>query len=549
MKPAQLPLIPYPAKLFPNAEMYLPVGHHVLTVHSRIAVTDSTLLPIAAQLRQTMHTSTGLDLPIEQVDAATLCPQRPATAQTILLWLDPELSQSPNTPKNTGNTEDAANGKDRNEAYQLHVTPVGITVHAAAAAGVFYGIQTLLQLLPPAIYDEHLRENIAWVLPCVSIEDAPRFSWRGAMLDCGRHFFPVTFIKKFIDQLARHKLNTFHWHLTEDQGWRLQIRKYPRLTEVGSVRSGSSRGSSLNPEVDSIPHSGFYTQADVREIVAYATERFITVVPEIELPGHATAAIAAYPELGCLPTAPDVATRWGVHEHIYNIEESTFTFLQDVFDEVIELFPSHYIHIGGDEAIKPHWKNSPRVQDRMKELGIKDENALQSYFINRIGNYLASKGRSIIGWDEIIEGGIPKGATVMAWLHRQSTATATAAGHDVICAWRLNTYLDYYQSPDIHCEPLAMPAVICIEKAYSHEPIPDELPAAQRSHVIGTQAQIWTEFINTPSHVEYMAFPRLCALAEVAWGKPQNQDFSTFSQRLDTHLGRLAIQRINFRRP
>jgi hexosaminidase len=441
------------------------------------------------------------------------------------------------------------------EGYELTVSPRQVTIRARERAGVFYGLQTVRQLLPPEIFREARVDSVPWVIPAVRVIDRPRFSWRGAHLDVGRHFMPKEFVKKYIDLLALHKLNSFHWHLTEDQGWRLQIRKYPRLTDVGAWRTQTIVGhqpggsDSTTWQYDGQRHGGFYTQDDVREIVAYARDRFVNVVPEIEMPGHALAAIAAYPQLGVTGQPADVGTRWGVYANILNAEESTIAFMQDVLAEVLELFPSRFIHVGGDEADKALWKTSPRIQERIRELGLEDEHGLQSWFIRRMDAFLTSKGRRLVGWDEILEGGLAPNATVMSWRGTEGGIDAARAGHDVIMAPTSHTYLDYYQSRNTAGEPLAIGGFLPLETVYAFEPIPAELEATHHSRILGAQAQVWTEYLETPKHVEYMAFPRLTALAEVVWSPVGRRNYNDFLARLEDHLRRLAILDVAYRPP
>lgn len=435
-----------------------------------------------------------------------------------------------------------------NEGYLLDVTPQRVVIRAPHEAGIFYGVQTLRQLFPPAVFSASLKANGVWELPAVHIEDQPRFGWRGAMLDVSRHFMPKDFVLEFIDLLAVHKLNTFHWHLTDDQGWRIEIKKYPRLTQIGAWRKETRLGHEGRQQhgFDKQPHGGFYTQREVREVVEYARQRHITVVPEIEMPGHAQAAIAAYPELGVKSDPVEVWTRFGVNPNIFNPNEKTILFMQDVLAEVIKLFPSTFVHVGGDEATKEWWKASPQVQARLKELGLKDEHEGQSYFIGRMDKFLTSKGRRLIGWDEILEGGLAPGATVMSWRGVKGGITAAKSGHDVVMAPTTHTYLDYYQSQ----EPGELPAIggnLPLETVYSFEPIPADLTADESRHVLGTQAQIWTEYLPTPGHVEYMAFPRLIALAEVAWSPKERKDYPDFLARLSVHEERLQLLKVNFR--
>jgi len=421
------------------------------------------------------------------------------------------------------------------EGYQLAVEGESVKLRSSTAAGIFYGIQTLLQLLPPVLFDGRPRPEISWSLPRVRIEDSPRFGWRGAMLDCGRHFMPLEFIRKFVDLLALHKLNIFHWHLTEDQGWRIEIKKYPRLTEVGAWRRETVRGN-LNhlPHGDGVPHGGFYSQEEIRALVTYAAARHITIVPEIEMPGHSQAAIAAYPELGCTSETLEVGTRWGVIENILTPSEQTISFMQDVLTEVIALFPSPFIHIGGDEAAKTQWEASSAIHARMTEVGAKDMHELQSYFIRRMDEFLTKQGRRLVGWDEILEGGLATGATVMSWRGVKGGIEAARAGHDVVMAPNTHTYFDY--------QPTQTP----LEKVLAYEPIPDELNPDEARHILGVQGQIWTEHIPTPQRVEYMAFPRLCALAEVGWSSPNSRQVGSFNERLRGHLKRLDALGVNY---
>jgi hexosaminidase len=437
------------------------------------------------------------------------------------------------------------------EGYRLESKPGRVTIRAAGPAGIFYGIQTLRQLLPSAIFREAFTDRARWTIPAVIIEDYPRFTWRGAHLDVCRHFMPKEFVKKYIDLLALHKLNSFHWHLTDDQGWRIEIRKYPRLTEVGAWRDetlvGRYESDPAKRVFDDQRHGGFYTQDDMREIVAYARARFINVVPEIEMPGHAQAAIAAYPQLGNTGRNLSVLTIWGVSEDILNPEESTVRFMQDVLTEVLELFPSQFIHIGGDEAAKTQWRASARVQARMRELGLKNEEEMQSWFIHRMDEFLTARGRRLVGWDEILEGGLAPNATVMSWRGMAGGITAALSGHDVVMAPGSHTYFDHYQSQNRADEPLAIGGFTPIEKVYAFEPVPDTLPPEFRRHILGAQAQLWTEYITSPKQAEYMAYPRLTALAEVLWTPVERKDYRDFTTRLLGHLERLTVLDVNFR--
>jgi hexosaminidase len=441
------------------------------------------------------------------------------------------------------------------EAYTLDASATGVVITASGEAGAFYGLETLKQLLPPDIFRDAPMPKVQWTVPAVHIEDAPRFTWRGAHLDVGRHFMPKEFVKKYIDLLARHKLNRFHWHLTEDQGWRIEIKKYPRLTEVGSCRNqtlvGAYQSDPKKRVFDGKKHCGFFTQDDIREVVAYAAERMITVVPEIEMPGHSQAAVYAYPQLSSSPdTAPNpgVLEIWGVSPFIINPTDANVAFMQDVLTEVLDLFPSPWIHIGGDEAIKDQWKANPQIQARIKELGLKDEHELQSWFIRQMDTFLTRKGRRMIGWDEILEGGLAEGATVMSWRGTAGGIAAAKANHDVVMTPGSHTYFDHYQSRDRAGEPIAIGGFTPIDSAYAFEPVPGELTAEQQKHILGAQAQLWTEYILDAKHVEYMAYPRLTALSEGLWSQKARKDFGNFMQRLPEHLKRLDAMDVNYRR-
>jgi hexosaminidase len=438
------------------------------------------------------------------------------------------------------------------EGYRLDVRPGVATITASAAAGAFYATQTIRQLLPSAVFRSAVVSNADWRIPAVTIEDRPRFQWRGAHLDVARHFMPKEFVKKYIDLLAMHKLNTFHWHLTDDQGWRIAIAKYPRLTDVGAWRDrtvvGHPQRDSAANVFDAKRHGGFYTHDDIREIVAYAAERFVTIVPEIEMPGHSQAAIAAYPSLGNFGDTIRPWTMWGVSPYILNPSDTTIAFMQDVLTEVMALFPGPYIHVGGDEAIKPQWKTSPRAQARIREFGLKDENELQSWFIGQMDSFLTAHGRRLVGWDEILEGGLAPNAVVMSWRGTAGGIAASRAGHDVVMTPGSHTYFDHYQSANTDFEPLAIGGFLPIDTVYSYEPVPAELEPQFASHILGAQGQVWTEYLEGPKNVEYMAFPRLSALAEVLWTSRERRDFADFNARLPTHLARLDALDVNFRR-
>lgn len=433
------------------------------------------------------------------------------------------------------------------EGYHMAVTAKSVEISAFQPNGLLYGAQTLRQLLPAAIFRQAPVRGVVFEVPALEIEDYPRFQWRGGHLDVGRHFMPKEFVLKYIDLLALHKMNVFHFHLTEDQGWRIEIRKYPKLTEVSAWRKDSML-TPRPPTFEGRPHGGFYTQEELREIVAYAQERFVTVVPEIEMPGHAQAAIASYPGLGNTADPVEVWTSWGVSENIYNVAGSTISFLQDVLAEVLDIFPGPFIHIGGDEVPKKQWKESRQAQERMKELGLQSEEELQSWFIKQADDFLTARGRRLVGWDEILEGGLAPGATVMSWRGEKGGIEAARLGHDVVMTPTDFTYFDYYQSQNKETEPPAGGGVVTLEKVYGYDPLPAALSADEARHVLGAQFQVWTEYIPTPKHAEYMAYPRACALSEVVWSPKGERDFDRFLGRLAVHLERLKILDVNYRK-
>lgn len=428
------------------------------------------------------------------------------------------------------------------EGYSLNIDNHQILIKASTDAGAFYAVQSLIQLMPV-----HFSNPTEIHLPAVTIKDEPRFKYRGMHLDVSRHMFDVDFIKKYINAMASLKMNTFHWHLTDDQGWRIEIKKYPKLQEVAAYRDSTLLGhyNDTPQQYDGATYSGYYTQEEVREVIAFAKARHITIIPEIEMPGHAQAAIAAYRELGCTGKQIEVATKWGVFEDIYCPSEETFTFLENVLEEVVELFPSKYIHIGGDEAPKTQWKTSPVAQKVIKENGLKDEHELQSYFIQRIEKYLNSKGRQIIGWDEILEGGLAPNATVMSWRGTKGAIEAAKAGHDVIMTPTSHAYFDYYQSEN-EDEPLAIGGFLPLEKVYNFNPIPKELSDEEAIHVLGVQGNVWTEYMTTSEQVEYMAFPRMLAMSEVAWSADENKNYDSFINRVEYFHKRLDAMDINY---
>ena len=418
------------------------------------------------------------------------------------------------------------------EGYVLTTTPEGININGQTENGVFYGIQTLRKSIPAEA------KGATVLIPAGEIKDEPRFSYRGMHLDVGRHFFPKEFMKKYIDLLALHNMNTFHWHLTDDQGWRIEIKKYPKLTEIGSQRSRTVIGRNTQ-EYDNTPYGGFFTQEEAKEIVKYAQERYITVIPEVDLPGHMLAALAAYPEMGCTGGPYEVCPRWGIFEDVLCIgNDQTMQFLEDVMNEIIEIFPSKYVHIGGDEAPRTRWEKCQKCQARIKTEGLKAdknhtaEDRLQSYCMTRIEEFLNSKGRQIIGWDEILEGDVAPNATVMSWRGMEGGIKAAQLGHDVIMTPTSFCYFDYYQTADTKDEPLGIGGYVPIEKVYSLKPVPAVLTEEQSKHILGAQANLWTEYIHSSEHVEYMVLPRMAALAEVQWTQPEKKDFKDFTKRL-----------------
>ncbi|HEX2095195.1 MAG TPA: beta-N-acetylhexosaminidase [Longimicrobiaceae bacterium] len=529
------PVVPIPAHLRPRS------GELRLTPQTRIVLSDpgsAELRSIAALLVEPLRAASGLPFPVSPVPAAV------AETDAIVLRLAAGLAGT--SP----------------ERYRLSVTRSRAELTAATPAGLFRGTQTLRQLLPAAV-EEGVRARSVWggggtgvagapgewTVPAVEIEDAPRFPYRGMHLDVSRHFMPAEFVKKYIDLLALYKFNHFHWHLTDDQGWRIEIRKYPRLTQVGAWRRETVLGGNLSPYVgDGTPHGGFYTQDQIRDIVAYAAARHVTIVPEIEMPGHSRAAIAAYPELSCHGQPVEVATTWGIFLDVYCPKEETFAFLEDVLTEVMALFPGEYIHVGGDEVRKEQWANSPIARELIDREGLAWVDGLQSYFIRRIGTFLNSRGRKLIGWDEIMQGGIPPGATVMSWRGADPGYEAARRGHDVIMAPLTHTYFDHYQA-DPGGEPLAAGGLLTLEKVYDFDPAPPRLGAAEAGRILGAQGNVWTEYMPTPRQVEYMVFPRLLALSEAVWSPREARGWKGFQARLPAHTGRLDRLGVRYRVP
>ncbi|MCY4466770.1 MAG: beta-N-acetylhexosaminidase [Chloroflexi bacterium] len=442
---------------------------------------------------------------------------------------------------------ESAAESDSPEAYSLMAGGTTLRLRAAHRRGFLHGFQTIRQLLPRQILSREVVPGVDWRIPGLELDDEPAFGWRGLHLDVGRHFFPMDFIKKFIDLLAFYKFNTFHWHLTEDQGWRIEIKKHPRLTEIGGFRAETVIGLN-SPEYDGQPHGGFYTQDEIREAVAYAGARGITIVPEIELPGHAVAALTAYPQLGCRGEGYEVRKNWGIAEDIFCAgKDEVFDFLEDVLGEVLDLFPSEYIHIGGDEAPKARWEACPACQARIQAEGLADEHELQSWFIRRIEGWLNARGRKLLGWDEILEGGLAPNATVMSWRGSDGGIAAANAGHDVVMTPNTYCYLDYYQSVDTDSEPLAIPAILPLQQVWDYVVIPAQIAKEKRHHILGGQGNIWTEFMPSSDHVEYMMFPRAIAIADVLWRHPQERDYAALVERLRRHLPCLDALGVNYR--
>ncbi len=445
----------------------------------------------------------------------------------------------------------------KKDEYNLTVSAGKIDIRGASNEALFYSIQTLLQLLPA---NKNSIDNNTFEIPQLSIKDYPRFQYRGMHLDVGRHFFGVEEIKKYVDYLAYHKFNNFHWHLTEDQGWRIEIKKYPLLTSVGGFRNGTIIGHHPGTANDSIHYGGFYTQQEVKDIVKYAQDRYITVIPEIEMPGHASAAIAAYPQLSCFPNestkispntpwagsrdGKQVQQTWGVFEDVFCPSDYTFKFLEDVLDEVLELFPSRYIHIGGDECPKESWKRSVFCQQLIKEKKLNDEHGLQSYFINTIEKYLNGKGRNIVGWDEILEGGLAPNATVMSWRGEEGGIAAAKDHHNVIMTPGNYCYFDHSQTKNE--DSVTIGGYLPLDTVYSYEPVPKELNNDEAKYILGAQGNVWTEYIGNMSKLEYMIFPRMSALSEVLWSPGESRNWPDFETRLTGMVKRYELWGANY---
>ena len=504
---APLAIIPRPVEVIPGSSHFRLDGGTTISTTPEFHTT-------ARYLRQLIHAWTGLSLHVGHKDHSA--------EESITI----DLSSS------DGETDLG------DEGYLLAAAPNGVTIRAGGPAGAFYAVQTLRQILKLTA--------TGWQIPAVTVWDKPRFKWRGLHLDCARHMFPVDFIKRYIDLMALHKLNAFHWHLTDDQGWRIEIKKYPRLTEVGSRRAATPYPARRD-QTDGFPYGSYYTQAQIREVVAYAASRNVTVLPEIEMPGHALAALASFPELGCSGGPYQVATSWGVFEDVFCAgNEAVYSFLEDVLDEVIDLFPGEYVHIGGDECPQVRWEACPKCQKTMKVNGLEDYDKLQSYFTKRVAAYLTGKGRRLVGWDEILEGGLAPDATVMVWRDPVNGIRPAQRGHDVIMCPTAHCYFDYYQSADPESEPPAIGGYLPLEQVYSFEPVPDGLPTEHAVHIIGGQGNVWTEYIQSTAHVEYMAFPRATALAEVLWSPREGKDYQDFIIRLPSFLRRLDYLGVSY---
>ena len=500
-------VIPKPLSLVQNE------GSFKVTKSTKFYASTPEAKTIATFFASKIESSTGYDLAISEEEVSS---------NAIALLIDNSLEVN-------------------DEGYTLDATDKLVSIKAKTAKGLFYGMQTLMQLLPAEIESTTVVNGIAWTLPCVTIKDEPRFAYRGIMLDPCRHFIPVENIKKQLDVLALFKINQFHWHLTEDQGWRMEIKKYPKLTEIGSKRVDG----------EGTEYSGFYTQEQIKEVVAYASERFINVIPEIELPGHALAAISAYPELSCKGDSLSPRIIWGVEEDVYCAgKEETFKFLEDVISEVVTLFPGEYFHIGGDECPKVRWEKCPLCQKRMRENKLKNEHELQSYFVQRIEKVLASHGKKMIGWDEILEGGLAPSATVMSWRGEDGGIAAASMDHDVIMTPGSNgMYLDHYQG-DSKIEPVAIGGYTLLEKTYSYNPVPDTLVGLGKSNFVkGVQGNIWSEYMYTTDLMEYRIYPRILAVAEIGWTPLEGKDYKDFERRIDNALVRLDSHGINYHIP
>lgn len=527
--------------IFSTAQQIIPQPVSMRTMNGTFPITRKTIL--VAREADDKKTASIFNDYLQQVYGFKLEINKPATKNYIRL-----------------STLKFIKAPEHEEGYSLNVTKDGITINGNSYAGTFYGMQTLIQLLPVEKYKSSAGYKLN--IPLVAVEDYPRFDYRGMHLDVARHFFPISFVKKYIDYLALHKMNYFHWHLTDDQGWRIEIKKYPNLTKIGAWRDGTIIGRYPGTGNDNIHYGGFYTQEQVKEIVKYAADRRITVLPEIEMPGHASAAVAAYPWLSCfpneetvIPTHPSEGSKlkhgkkvqetWGVFDDVFCAgNDSTFSFLQDVLDEILPLFPSQKIHVGGDECPKSNWKRCPKCQSRMKALGLKDEHELQSYFIQRMEKYLNSKGRTLIGWDEILEGGLAPNAWVMSWRGEEGGITAASQNHNVIMTPGDYVYFDHSQSKNE--DSVTIGGYLPVEKVYGYNPVPKQLDSSKAKFIEGAQGNLWSEYLANTSKVEYMLFPRMSALSEVVWSPIEKKDWSDFEKRLQAQFKRYGLWKANY---
>jgi len=512
------PIIPKPAVLTPES------GSFTLTKNTRIvfAKANPDVKRVADFLLQMIENSEGYQL----------CYGKLNEKNNVILF-------------------ETDNSITNEEGYKLFIQPQRVLISFKNAKGAFLAVQTLRQLMPPSIEKKNAGVKKISV-PVVAIEDAPRFSYRGFLLDVSRHFFSIDFLKRYIDLMAFYKYNVFHLHLNDDQGWRIEIKRYPKLQQISAWRKETQVGfrTDTPKRYDGTPHGGFYTQKELKDLVKYASDRFVTIIPEIDFPGHSQAVLAAYPQLGCKDSVYTVSTGWGVHKDILCPKEETFRFLEDVLSEVIAIFPSHYIHIGGDEVPKDRWKESPYCQDMIKKLGLNGENGLQSYFIRRMEKFLNDKGRDVIGWDEILQGGLAPNATVMSWHGDKPATEAAALKHYVIITPTTFTYINYYQTPKTsEIEPLANKGIVTLQKAYSYNPVPSTLQPGDDKYILGVQASLWTEYVPSEQNALLMAFPRACALSEVGWTSLKNKDYKDFTDRLSRnllHLDALGVGYANY---
>ena len=502
-------------------------GHFVLDQDTVLLVDKDSAeaTGIAKLLTQRIQASTGFKLKVSTSDF---------------------LGKQPGSIRLTMRGADVALGR---EGYQLEIAPDGAIITGGGAAGMFYGTQTLLQLLPPRVFSKvKVQEPVAWTVPTVRINDQPRFVWRGLLLDVARHFVSKEELKDFIDLMAQHKLNTLQLHLTDDSGWRVEIKRYPKLTEVGGWRKSIGFGLAAKDGTaygKDGRYGGFYTQDDIRELVAYAQARYVTIVPEIEMPGHSGAALSAYPEYSCFGGSHDRDS--GAMGIYCPGNDATFTFLQNVLSEVIGLFPGRYIHIGADEVDKGNWTRCPKCKARIHKEGLKNEHELQSYFVRRMERFINAQERTLIGWDEILEGGLAPNATVMSWRGIAGGVTAAKAGHDVIMTPTSHCYLDYYQAKG--GEPRAIGGFLPLAQVYGYDPLPAGLPAEKAKHILGAGGNLWSEFFPNYAQVQYMAYPRACAIAELTWTDPKQKNWDDFKRRIRTELERLKAQGVRYRSP